>query len=561
MEVVSEGSLESISRPASTASDTGRSISSASRLSKISSSKVSGSLEMLPPEASALPGELFSALEMDVEVEDFEDDFDEDSCVDSESSLTEDDAADNLGPEECSETSRVSTSRVSEASDHHSNSSDSKMSADEVPQLTSEEDNVDPKIREGLEKIKKLDKILGEKVKKEKEVKSQRHMNEKMWKEQLMQIAKCPESGKDNPFVGAAIRAIELGNEEDLGSSRVGSVTPVFATQPLNTEELHSTRHCDSATSGRTTECSSQSNAFSEKSKTRRHRKGSNKKHDGSHTESAKNASKMATKSKQKGQDFIKRNKQLAADAANVIPMTEEEKSRLEQLLRDDNTDSLVNENPFDSSTLSLTSGVGFRPDEVSAQALAEIEEKLQALVPSDELELTSRALIYTPLSQSSDSEHSTHSKVQGDIDHIDTVDIGEKVLREEKDSREMHQRLQLIEQELQKLKLLSEDETEDKISQELLRKLLCESSRTTSRSTTVGQAVVSSLSNPRYPAIQEGGLISEDVTPRPLSSLSGLTESERSGDREGTPSTLRTVSTMSDVTLTSVTETPRTDT
>jgi hypothetical protein len=40
-------------------------------------------------------------------------------------------------------------------------------------------------------------------------------------------------------------------------------------------------------------------------------------------------------------------------------------------------------------------------------------------------------------------------------------TDIGEKVLREEKEARDVHQRIMDIEMELKKLKEISEDETE----------------------------------------------------------------------------------------------------
>lgn len=80
-------------------------------------------------------------------------------------------------------------------------------------------------------------------------------------------------------------------------------------------------------------------------------------------------------------------------------------------------------------------------------------------------------------------------------------------------------------------------------ISRALLDKLLGESSRTTSRSTTVAESVISSLSTPHHLAIDQG-----DYTP----------SEER--DSEVTPSTPGTISALSDVTLTSTdVDTPRT--
>jgi len=56
---------------------------------------------------------------------------------------------------------------------------------------------------------------------KEKEVKNQRTQMEKMWKEQLQQMVKTHENdgshGHRN-LIGAALLALELGNEESLGT-------------------------------------------------------------------------------------------------------------------------------------------------------------------------------------------------------------------------------------------------------------------------------------------------------------------------------------------------------
>ncbi|KAK3746033.1 hypothetical protein QZH41_012976, partial [Actinostola sp. cb2023] len=388
-----------------------------------------------------------------------------------------------------------------ETEEHQSRAS--CTSEEEMAALT--DGDVDPQIREGMEKIKKLDRILSDKIKKEKEVKNQRTQMEKMWKEQLQQMVKTHENdgshGHRN-LIGAALLALELGNEESLGSSRDDPATPIFATQPLGTEETD-TYYQASMTSGSPSRGSSYSSHDEKKSQKTKNRKHGKRSRSSQAAESDRSRSnKKQTKTKEAGQDFIERNKKLAADAANVIPMTNEEKDRLERLLSID-TNEMVH-NPFtDEGNLRPTQSVGFTPDEESARALADIDRKLEALVPANELELlSSRTLTETPLSATSEVSTDSHVsqylalKVFLKTLHLKivltwsfsttffvciSVDIGERVLREEKEARHMHQRIMDIERELEQLRQISEDDTDNTISQALLAKLLNEDSRTTS--------------------------------------------------------------------------------
>jgi len=231
------------------------------------------------------------------------------------------------------------------------------------------------------------------------------------------------------------------------------------------------------------------------------------------------------SKSKGKEQNFVKRNIELAADAGNVIPMTEAEKKRLEALLSDE-TDLLMVENAY-SEGLSLPAGEGFTLDSESLASLADIDSKLQELVPQEEIDLLA--------SQESWKFHRELDHISQDgssAKDVDTIGLGERILREEKEMREMKNRLLAIEAELQTLYRETGDESEAGLSEDILARLIDVSSRTTSRSTTVSESVMSALSS-----IRPGDeMIHEEEKPPALAILDGTddtrTESRQSSYR-----------------------------
>jgi len=287
-------------------------------------------------------------------------------------------------------------------------------------------------------------------------------------------------------------------------------VTPLFATQPIPNEQENMASPSERGVSSSCDSWAEQDidDVESKSSKRTRKRRGSKQ-----------------SKSKGKEQNFVKRNIELAADAGNVIPMTEAEKKRLEALLSDE-TDLLMVENAY-SEGLSLPAGEGFTLDSESLASLADIDSKLQELVPQEEIDLLA--------SQESWKFHRELDHISQDgssAKDVDTIGLGERILREEKEMREMKNRLLAIEAELQTLYRETGDESEAGLSEDILARLIDVSSRTTSRSTTVSESVMSALSS-----IRPGDeMIHEEEKPPALAILDGTddtrTESRQSSYR-----------------------------
>ena len=468
MEVVSEGSLQTVTRPAS----------SEKRARGIRRLPVGGSFEQLPPEVTTPTSEL----DFDDGPEDGEDYDDDESGllisqfegdVDVEDFDAETTTGRSIGIEVVSDGAR-GQKRCDSAGDS-SNESLAKSKDNEDASSTHDLDEMDPKIRKGLKKIRKLDRVLSEKMQKEKEVKTNRRLLEKMWREQNQQIERKREEeghGKINLGLGhmLALGAPDEFMREESDEDMSVPFSPVFPTQPLVDDDLIKNTRRKSTKDGRV----SSSDCQTDDQQSNTHKKN------------------ISSKAKQKKANFIKRNIALAADAGNVIPMTEEEKKRLEELLKED-TDQFVAEGTS-VSDICISHGTGFVPDQESLDALSTIDQKLEALVPPDELDMLSEKGTWTPISEVELTSQATEEDRRSFAD----IDIGERVLREEKDMRDMKQRLLAIEQELQNLESRNEEDLDQKISREMLDKLISDSSRTTSRSTTISATVLSNLSTPR---------------------------------------------------------------
>lgn len=467
MEIVSEGSLESISRPASC--DTTR---SRDQNLPQKHGQMRGFLEELPPEA------VTNTLDEDVDHLDSE----EDSII---SPVENDVILEDVPERTTTANSSVEEEVVDDQEDDQSEESASERSGHVVKQGVSQDEedfeaNLDPKVRKGLERIRKLDAILADKLKKEKEVKIHRRQLEKKWREELNQLDQQREQEGHGKIDLGVSHALALGPPTDdyIPDEEEPPLTPLFATQPLADERKHSSSPSDR---GVTSSCDS----WTEQDIDDVENKGSKR-------TPKRRGSKQSSKTKIKEQNFVKRNIELAADAGNLIPMTEAEKKRLDELLSDE-TDLLMVENAY-SEGLSLTAGEGFTLDCESKASLAEIDSKLQELVPQEEIDLLANQENWEPHKQ---LDHTPQTDSSSEIS-TDTIGLGERILREEKEMRDMKSRLLAIEAELQTLYRETGNESEAGLSEEILARLIDVSSRTTSRSTTVSESVMSALSSAR---------------------------------------------------------------
>ncbi|XP_048259290.1 fibrous sheath-interacting protein 1-like isoform X2 [Haliotis rufescens] len=241
-----------------------------------------------------------------------------------------------------------------------------------------EEENLDPKIKEALMKMRKLDRILNKKLKREREVKRDRILLERRIREEIQNLKPEGREHKDVKVNTERFVALALPSSHNEGVPvETEPATPVFQTQ-LNENEFQEM-----------------------KDKARRNARP-NGDMAGSETSSVAGDSSSQlgqdgkkSKRKKKRKDFIKRNKELAANADEMIAMTEEERERVGALLTDldslpdlpEELDSMREDpsggNPF--QMLPLRPGEGYCGDEGEVKSMAQIDGQLKGLLPEEE--------------------------------------------------------------------------------------------------------------------------------------------------------------------------------
>jgi len=390
-------------------------------------------LETLPPE------NVESTYELDEEVLDIED------LSDNE----QDSSMDNLSESSSSSSIKAVEDEVNKGI---------KTGKQEASPVESE---LDYKIRKGLEKVKKLDKILLERTEKEKEVKQSRRIAEKEFQSQVAQLIQ--EKGADKVwgsqqllYLCASSDKVEHGEMDDI-------IEPIFPTQ-IDIEYYKD--RVDSIPNG-TTKADSK-------------------------VKDTQNEEKTDIKQK-KEKDFVKRNVGLASHAQELILLTDEERKRLDELLADD-TDLLMVENPFSSSDTSI-SGYQFSNEEKNV--LEKIDSQLKELVPSDELTL---AIVDSQLnvdnSNFRDSSSGRESLITSNEEGvICEPKCGENVLQKCYDERMVLCRLRDIDSKLKYIQC-NEERAEAPLDPDLLRKLLDVDSRLTSHSVSICESLLSNTAS-----------------------------------------------------------------
>uniref|UniRef100_K1Q6G6 Fibrous sheath-interacting protein 1 n=1 Tax=Magallana gigas TaxID=29159 RepID=K1Q6G6_MAGGI len=326
-------------------------------------------------------------------------------------------------------------------------------------------ENMEPKLKEAFLKMRKLDRILAKKIKKEKEVKRDRLLLERRIKEE--------------------IEGMKTDGKEENREEKNNTDKYLALTLPARHNEDGQTSQNSQSQQDTNSEFGSEMSADSRKRKRRR-------------------------------KNFIKRNKELAKDAGSEIAMTDEEKVRVEGLLKDldELPDVLEDEDGAESCyQVALRPGEGFCPDPDEMRVLDGIDSRLKELLPPEEFEEVSarpsqmhHKKLFTPVGfKNSSFEH-----------------FGERALLENKEQREIKSRLQRIEDELAKLHNPEEIGLND---------LLDHCARSLSRSTIMGmdsrvsQQDMESRDTQRSAASSQASmpesdadsmyLPSEDITPR----------------------------------------------
>ena len=354
----------------------------------------------------------------------------------------------------------------------------------------------DRKLRKGLNRIKKLDDVLADKIQREKEVKKQRRALEREFQLQVENLLQ--ENGTDKISNSQQLLSL-LSLSSDHPSDKTDTES-IFATQ-IDPEFYNNDSN----------------NVTSKKKRSYSSKKSPKKKLD------------------QKF-DYVKRNIELATQANAIVPLTEDEKKRLEELLADDGNLLLV-ENPFSNAAAISSSAYTYSQDEI--EALADIDSKLKDLLPENELAIlegdNKETLVEVDNERKEKSDQTIHkdksrkkSKSKDDLRNSkdivnvkvsieglnfgDTeINCGENVLQAEKEQRVLQYRLKDIEAELKKLQV-EKDALAGTINPDLLRKLLDADSRLTSSSISICESVRSNSEMLADDVTQNGSYLNQSI-------------------------------------------------
>ncbi|KAL3873185.1 hypothetical protein ACJMK2_036332 [Sinanodonta woodiana] len=347
-----------------------------------------------------------------------------------------------------------------------------------------EADLIDPKMKEALDKMRKLDRVLAKWIKKEKQVKRDRILLERRLRSEIEAMKSGGREHKDVANNAQKFLALELPPHHNAGIVLTddGTEEPVFATQ-LNENEYPYLRTRDG---NKTKDSASQQQDTDSKSS-----------RDGESSQGTRSVDGEKKHRRRHGKDFIKRNKELAANADDVIAMTEEEKKRLEDLLKDvdnlpDEAESEnISESSYNPSQVAIHSGEGFQPDTDDMMSLAGIDNRLKELMLPEDYE----SIASSPRLDRTQPQHKLFTRVAV-TSSMDFEQFGEKALLENKEQRDFNSRLKQIEEELKKFHNPEELELETPtLGEDELQDLLDQCARSLSRSMMGSSTMGSSMS------------------------------------------------------------------
>ncbi|XP_047013526.1 fibrous sheath-interacting protein 1 isoform X2 [Ictalurus punctatus] len=289
--------------------------------------------------------------------------------------------------------------------------------------FTDDEVNKDPELQKAIMEMKELDRILATTISKEKEVKKQsRELHQRLWKElkdhNPERSSECTDEAENTRLFLALTSSTFSGSEdgEHGKSSNSVEVCPEVKQTESRQSVMGKTKH---------------------------------------------------------GQDFIKKNIELASSARSLGPMTQEEKERLEELLKDiDDEDTYIDptaepETDFSLCSVSPTLDEDYTPYAAEFDQLFHIDAKLQQLLPFQEFLSVRGPYRYRCFSQDKKA-----------------TELGERVLRDMKESREQEECPDEIQQQLQ---LLTQRQHPDSLNEEQMKSLLVECEMILNRSSGSG--------------------------------------------------------------------------
>lgn len=264
----------------------------------------------------------------------------------------------------------------------------------------SEEENEDPEMRKAIRKMKKLDRILAHKVSAEREVKQKgRELHQRLWQELQAESLHISSTEAENTR-----RFLSLTPSDCLECDEEDVFVPVFETEVVDLKtEVNSRPEPEECV-----EAAGHAEVGQEVTEDRRHTGAS-------HSKSR--------------HDFVKKNIELAGASGSSVFLTQQEKERIEDLLKD-LEEELLEEPQLVLS--SLSAGQGFSPEPSERHTLFNIDSRLQLLLPMQDF-LSVRS-----------------SSSQGSLEES-TGDQGLWTMRQRRDEerrlREIQEQLQILEE------------------------------------------------------------------------------------------------------------------
>ncbi|XP_026159382.1 fibrous sheath-interacting protein 1 isoform X2 [Mastacembelus armatus] len=313
-----------------------------------------------------------------------------------------------------------------------------------------DEEKEDSKLQRAIQEMRRLDEILSAEIYKEKEIKRQRReLQANLWKEFQQKKPK----GHSECAHEALNTRLFLALEAPTGPEEQGNFVPVFETQVLDCEHDKDSQHLQCEMRPYSSRHSFEAG----------HEETEEGQFEGSHCDVSKG---------KKKQDFVKRNIELVCGEEGQVLLTQAERERLAELLReieeeDDSARGADSEE--DMQTLSVLEGHGYTPEACDLQQLIDIDSKMRRLLPVEEFLLVQNSYTDFNISQRAVVYQGHGSdvawKCYGDLQP------GEKVLQDIKERRRQEQRLREIQQQLEILGQSQEmnDETADLTEEQLL--------------------------------------------------------------------------------------------
>ncbi|XP_051723491.1 fibrous sheath-interacting protein 1-like isoform X3 [Ctenopharyngodon idella] len=300
-------------------------------------------------------------------------------------------------------------------------------------QEDSDEENEDPELGKAIRKMKRLDRILALKATAEREVKQKgMKQHQRLWQELQTVSLRMSSNEMENTR-----RFLALTPDNSQDCEEVDFIS-VFETEVLDLKyDTNMRQEMDEHTQ---VECVAHAEVGQQVME----------------DQTADGRRCGAARSKRR-QDFVKKNIELVGASGNPVLLTQQERERIEELLKDleeEQSDSDLLAEPQAVSS-SLSAGEGFSPEPSELHSLLHIDSRLQLLLPvQDFLSVRSRC--------------SEHCPSQGSLEE----NTGDRVLWDMRQRREEERRLREIQQELQLLEETQQNSS-FRLSDDQLRNLL----------------------------------------------------------------------------------------